>query len=116
MNEQIQSLHKFRVKLLLGSNVLVTGKMEEEHLAALEEVLWRMKEAGFQLKREKCVFLATLVVYSDTESMNTDRTLWQKSCKHCKRHPGVRAQVLFRLVDLLCQVSSKPLNRTGSTV
>lgn len=47
MNEQIQSLHKFQVKLLLGSNVLVTGKMEEEHLAALEEVLRRMKEAGF---------------------------------------------------------------------
>jgi len=53
MNEQIQGLHKFQVKLLLGSNILVTGKMEEEHLAALEEVLRRMKEAGFQLKREK---------------------------------------------------------------
>ena len=47
MNEQIQGLHKFWVKLLLGSNILVTGKMEEEHLAALEEILWRMKEAGF---------------------------------------------------------------------
>jgi len=56
MNELIRSPHKFRVKLLLDSNVLVMAKMEE-HLAALEEVLRRMKEAGFQLKREKCMCL-----------------------------------------------------------
>jgi len=44
-------------------DVLVTGKTEDEHLAALEEVLRRMKKAGLRLKREKCIFLAPSVVY-----------------------------------------------------
>ena len=44
-------------------DVLVTGKSEEEHLSALEEVLRRIMESGFRLRKDKCVFLAPSVVY-----------------------------------------------------
>ena len=44
-------------------DVLVTGKSEEEHLAALEETLRRLKEAGLRLKKSKCVFMASSVIY-----------------------------------------------------
>lgn len=43
--------------------VLITGKTEEQHLAALDEVLWRLSEAGLQLQRSKCVFNAPSVDY-----------------------------------------------------
>ncbi len=44
-------------------DVLVTGKTEEEHLAALGKVLQRMSEAGLRLQKDKCVFLSPSVVY-----------------------------------------------------
>ena len=44
-------------------DVLVTGKSEEEHLTALEEVLHRIMESGLRLRKDKCVFLAPSVVY-----------------------------------------------------
>ena len=44
-------------------DVLVTGRTEEEHLATLDEVLRRMREAGLRLRRDKCVFLAPSVIY-----------------------------------------------------
>ena len=44
-------------------DILVTGPTEEEHLAALEEVLRRLQAAGLRLKREKCIFMAPAVTY-----------------------------------------------------
>ena len=39
-------------------NILITGRTNEEHLAALEEVLKRLQKAGLRLKKPKCVFMA----------------------------------------------------------
>ena len=44
-------------------DVLMMGKTEEEHLAALDEVLQRLKESQLHLKKNKCVFPAPSVVY-----------------------------------------------------
>ena len=44
-------------------DILVTGKTEGAHLAALEEVLKRLSNAGLRLKRTKCIFLAPSVDY-----------------------------------------------------
>ena len=44
-------------------DVLITGQSEEQHLAALDETLKRMKEAGLRLKKGKCVFQAPSVIY-----------------------------------------------------
>ena len=44
-------------------DILITGKTEADHLAALEEVLKRLENAGLRLKRDKCVFLAPSVIY-----------------------------------------------------
>ena len=42
-------------------NILITGRTNEEHLAALEEVLKRLQKAGLRLKKPKCVFMAAIV-------------------------------------------------------
>ena len=44
-------------------NILVSGKSEEEHPSALEQVLNRLEEAGLLLNRGKCVFMAESVAY-----------------------------------------------------
>ena len=44
-------------------DIIVTAATDEEHLAALEEVLRRLEEAGLRLRRNKCVFLASSVEY-----------------------------------------------------
>ena len=44
-------------------DILITGATEAEHLANLEQVLWRLSEAGLRLKRRKCVLLASSVTY-----------------------------------------------------
>ena len=44
-------------------DILVTGKTEEDHLSALEEVLKRLSQAGLKLRRDKCVFAVPSVVY-----------------------------------------------------
>ncbi len=44
-------------------DILVTGRTDEEHLATLEKVLDRMEQAGLRLKRSKCAFMASSVVY-----------------------------------------------------
>ena len=44
-------------------DILVTGPNEDTHLEALEEVLKRLAAAGLRLKRDKCIFMAQLVVY-----------------------------------------------------
>ena len=42
-------------------NILITGKTNEDHLAALEEVLKRLQKVGLRLKKPKCVFMAAIV-------------------------------------------------------
>ena len=44
-------------------DILVTGRTEEEHLSRLEEVLTRLEQAGLRLKRSKCQFMVSSVVY-----------------------------------------------------
>ena len=44
-------------------DVLVTGKTDEEHLAALEEVLQRLEQAGLRLHLKKCSFMVPSVIY-----------------------------------------------------
>ena len=44
-------------------HILVTGKTEEDHLSALEEVLKRLIQAELKLRRDKCVFAVPSVVY-----------------------------------------------------
>ena len=44
-------------------DILITGSSEEQHLKNLSEVLKRLEQAGLRLKKEKCEFLATSVVY-----------------------------------------------------
>ena len=44
-------------------DILITGRDEQEHLAHLEEVLRRLKEAGMRLKSEKCEYLLPSVDY-----------------------------------------------------
>ncbi len=44
-------------------DILITGETDQDHLATLEEVLARMEDAGPRLRKDKCVFLAPLVVY-----------------------------------------------------
>ena len=43
--------------------MLITGNTTDEHLKNLNEVLKWLEEAGLCLKREKCKFLSTSVVY-----------------------------------------------------
>lgn len=44
-------------------DIPITGKTEEAHLAALEEVLKKLSNAGLRLKKNKCIFLAPSVDY-----------------------------------------------------
>ncbi|XP_064462712.1 uncharacterized protein K02A2.6-like [Ornithodoros turicata] len=44
-------------------DIIVTGRTEAEHLDHLEEVLRRLREYGFRLKKQKCEFLKTEVEY-----------------------------------------------------
>ena len=44
-------------------DILISGASDEDHLTALEEVLCRMENAGLRLKKNKCVFMASSVIY-----------------------------------------------------
>ena len=44
-------------------DVLITGPDESGHIAALEEVLRRMEQAGLRLSKGKCLFMAPSVEY-----------------------------------------------------
>ena len=44
-------------------DILITGNTEDEHLRNLNEVLARLKNLGFRLKRHKCVFFLPSVDY-----------------------------------------------------
>ena len=44
-------------------NILITGTDDNTHLANLQEVLNRLKNAGLRLRRDKCVFMTPSVTY-----------------------------------------------------
>ena len=43
--------------------ILIIGPTDQEHLVTLEEVLTRMEQAGLQLKKSRCAFMADSVTY-----------------------------------------------------
>ena len=70
-------------------DVLVTGKSEEEHLSALEQVLCRIIEPGLRLTKDKCVFLAPSIVYLghqiDSDGLQPVAEN-SKQCRKCQLH------------------------------
>ena len=44
-------------------DILISGSTEEQHLAALDEVLSRLDKAGLRVKRSKCEFMRPSVTY-----------------------------------------------------
>ena len=44
-------------------DILITGKDEPSHLKSLEEVLKKLSESGLRLKKDKCLFLVSSVVF-----------------------------------------------------
>ena len=44
-------------------DILVTGPSEPEYLETLKEFLRRLEQAGLRLRRDKCVFLVSYMVY-----------------------------------------------------
>ena len=49
--------------LVYIDDILITGKTEEDHLHTLELVLLKLNTYGFHLKKEKCAFLKSEVVF-----------------------------------------------------
>ena len=49
--------------VLYIDDILITGSSEEEHLHALEQVMDHLETSGLQVRKEKCIFMAPLVVY-----------------------------------------------------
>ena len=56
-------LQKIANVVVYLDNILITGSSEEQHLTNLSEVLKWLQQAGLQLKKDKCEFLAASVVY-----------------------------------------------------
>ena len=48
-------------------DLFITEKTEEDHLHTLEQVLLKLNTYGFQLKKEKCDFLKSDLVFWDTK-------------------------------------------------
>ena len=44
-------------------DIIVTGKTEADHLTNLQRTLERLKESGFRLRKSKCSFFQSSVVY-----------------------------------------------------
>ena len=44
-------------------NILITGKMEQDHLAILEKILSRLQNAEIRLKHSKCAFMLSSIDY-----------------------------------------------------
>ena len=44
-------------------DILITGRNDTEHLSILEQVLHILQEYGLRLKKEKCIFMASEVIY-----------------------------------------------------
>lgn len=49
--------------IVYQDDILVTGPGDASHLENFETVLKRLTEAGLRVKKQKCVFLAELVVH-----------------------------------------------------
>jgi len=58
-------------------DILITGTSDEEHLKNLSEVLKQMQQTGLHLKRDKCEFMSSSVVYLghriDTQGLHPTR-------------------------------------------
>ncbi|KAL5481688.1 hypothetical protein EMCRGX_G021912 [Ephydatia muelleri] len=50
-------------KVMYIDDILITGSTDKERLETLEKVLYKLKEAGIHLNKDKCVFLQESVVY-----------------------------------------------------
>ena len=60
----IDSLFQWMPNVLVYiDDILITGKTEEDHLHTLEQVLLKLNTYGFHLKKEKCAFLKSEVVF-----------------------------------------------------
>lgn len=44
-------------------DILITGSNDETHTAHLEEVMKRLNQEGFKLKKERCEFFLTEITY-----------------------------------------------------
>ena len=44
-------------------NILITGRTKAEHLAMLDKVLQKLRDAGLRIGKDKCVFMVPSVVY-----------------------------------------------------
>ena len=44
-------------------DILITGRNDTEHLSIVEQVLHILQEYGLRLKKEKCIFMASEVIY-----------------------------------------------------
>eukprot|EP00731_Ephydatia_muelleri_P008944 Em0004g1282a len=60
MNSVLQGIPKVIVYI---DDILITGSTDKEHLETLEKVLYKLKEAGIHLNKDKCFFLQESVVY-----------------------------------------------------
>ena len=100
-------------------DVLVTGKSEQEHLSALDEVLCRIMESGLRLRKNKCVFLAPSVVILDIRL--TQR--FAPCCRKSRSSAGstcskerLRVEVISWAADLLFEISAKFVIGTHTTL
>ena len=60
MENILQGIPQVRVRI---DDILVTGCSEDDHIQRLREVMKRLKDAGVRLKKKKCEFLASEIVY-----------------------------------------------------
>ena len=78
-----QSCERHSHTMVFLYDILITGSMEEEYLTALDQVLNRLEQAGFHLKRLKCSFMASEVQYLghkiDQEGIHAMSTLSRPS-------------------------------------
>ena len=63
-------------------DILVTSKMTEEHLKALDEVLSQLEKAGLCLQEQKCSIMQTCVTYLghciEADGSNQSLRKWKK--------------------------------------
>ena len=78
MNQLLNGLTGVRCYL---DDIIITGKSTEEHLNLQSQVLERLQDKGFRLRKDKCHFLQTLVEYLghviDTDGLHTTPTKQQ---------------------------------------
>ena len=65
----LQLLNGIEGNISLIDDVLVHGRMQEEHDERLRTVLLRPQEAGLTLKKEKCIFSSNWVKFLAKSSL-----------------------------------------------